>query len=270
MSADTLPSTLPAQVIEVADGFWNIRGSFKIAGIIDIGTHASLVRRGNGSFVLLDACDFSAEVQQWIAALTGDGAELEAVLHLHPFHTLHVASAHERFPKATLFGTSRHHAKLASLPWDERRIEDAAAQELFSDDFTFTVPRGVDFVSSDENVHFSSVLALHRATRTLHVDDTLMYMRLPLLLRWLTRDMVRFHPTLAKVLEPRPDAAAEFRAWAQELIALCREAENLCAAHTRVLLGRDNRGASIAERVEGALAKAEGKLRAHESAQAAA
>lgn len=257
----------PANVIEVADGFWNIRAPFRI-GLIEIGTHASLVRLGSGKFVLLDACAFSEEVHQWIGELTGGGDNLEAVLHLHPFHTLYVAMAHERYPKATLFGTARHVEKLGALPWDERRVDDAAVHQLYAEDFAFTVPRGVDFISANEKLHFASVIAFHRASRTLHVDDTLLYIKLPLLLRWIARDVFRFHPTLAKVLEKRAGATDEFRAWAGELVELCREAKNLCAAHSTVLLERDNRGASIAERVEAAFARVEGTLRAHERALA--
>jgi hypothetical protein len=43
------------QIIKIADDFWNIRGEFKIGGIVNIGTHASLVRCASGKFVLLDA-----------------------------------------------------------------------------------------------------------------------------------------------------------------------------------------------------------------------
>ena len=53
---DLARAPLPSNVIEVAEGFWNIRGSFKIAGLYDLGTHASLVRRASGKLVLLDAC----------------------------------------------------------------------------------------------------------------------------------------------------------------------------------------------------------------------
>lgn len=259
---------LPPNVIEVADGFWNIRGSYKLGGVIELGTQASLVKLARGTFVLLDACAFSDEVHRWIGELTNGGDRLEAFLHLHPFHTLHVATAHERYPKATLFGTARHIAKLGALPWDERRVEEPAVQQLFADDFEFTIPRGVDFIPADEKLHFASVIAFHRASRTLHVDDTLLYIKLPLLLRWAARDVVRLHPTLAKVLEKRAGATDEFRAWAGEFVALCRDARNLCAAHSAALLERDNRGPSIAERVEAAVAKAESTLRAHERALA--
>jgi hypothetical protein len=37
----------------------------------------------------------------------------------------------------------------------------------------------VDFISDNENHNFSSVLAYHLASKTLHVDDTLILLRLP-------------------------------------------------------------------------------------------
>jgi hypothetical protein len=42
-------------IITVAEGFWNFRGSFRIAGILDVGTQAALVRLASGRYVLLDS-----------------------------------------------------------------------------------------------------------------------------------------------------------------------------------------------------------------------
>ena len=126
------------------------------------------------------------------------------------------------------------------------------------------MPRGVELVPKNDKLHFSSVLALHRASRTLHVDDTLIYMRLPWPLRLFTSDVTRLHPTLDAVLERRPDAAEDFRAWARELVEHARGVKNLCAAHSAVLLGRNNEGESIAARIEAAVRKAEATLKAHE------
>lgn len=251
-------------MIEVADGFWNIRGSYKIAGLYDLGTHASLVRRASGKLVLLDACAIEGDARRWLAEQTREGEDLEAILHLHPFHTLHVRSVHEAFPRAKLYGTARHHAKLADLPWEPLLTEDAALHKQFRDDLGFSVPRGVDFVPKDENLHFSSVLAFHGASKTLHVDDTLIYKHLPWPIRLFKADMTRLHPTLGKVLEHRKGAVADFRAWASELIELTRDVKNLCAAHSTVLLATTNPGASIVARVEAAVRDAEGKLVAHE------
>jgi len=254
----------PRNVIEVADGFWNIRGSFMIAGIFDLGTHASLVRRASGKLVLLDACALTEETQRWIREQTRGGEDLEAILHLHPFHTLHVRSAHEAFPRAKLYGTARHRAKFADLPWEPLLTEDAACHALFREDLAFSVPRGVDFIPKDESLHFASVLAFHNASKTLHVDDTLIYMRVPWPFRIFKPDLTRLHPTLGRVLEQRAGAVADFRAWARELVEQTRDVQNLCAAHSTVLLASKNDGASIGARVEAAVRDVEGKLAAHQ------
>jgi hypothetical protein len=99
------------------------------------------------------------------------------------------------------------------------------------------------FVSPIRNVHFSSVLML----RLLGLKDSM-----------------SFHPALAKALEKRAGAAADFRDWAEELIERWRDAQNLCAAHTATLRSRQNNGASIHARLVKALAKVEGTLTAHQ------
>jgi hypothetical protein len=258
--------SLPRAVLDVGNGFWNIRGSFKIAGVVDIGTHASLVRRKNGKFVLLDACELGPEVREWLLAETADGADVEAVLHLHPFHTLHVVACHALFPKATHYGTARHAKKARDLPWHPLRVDDEKLHQAFADDFDFTIPRGVDFIPSDPKLHFSSVLAFHKASKTLHVDDTLLHLRLPPPLSYFKAPVTRFHPTLAKVLERRPGAVADFRTWAHELIDRLGDTQNLCAAHSAALLQRDNQAEPIVERVQAALQRVEGTLEAHERA----
>lgn len=253
------------EIIRVADGFWNLRGSFKIGGLLDIGTHVSLVRRRNGKFVFLDSYPLGGREEKEIDELTGGGKNVEAILNLHPFHTIHVLRMHERYPHARLHGTARHVAKFPDLPWEDARTEQPALHAMFADDLEFSVPRGVDLVSADENVHFSSVLALHGASKTIHVDDTLMYFRLPKLMRWFgLADALRFHPTLARALEKRAGAAGDFRAWAQELIERWGAAENLCAAHAATLTAGENRGASIPARMIKALAGTDATLRAHQ------
>ncbi|MGB5102027.1 MAG: hypothetical protein WBO04_01745 [Steroidobacteraceae bacterium] len=249
-------------ILKVADDFLNIRGSFKVAGLVDIGTQCSLVRRANGRFVFLDSCTLGGAVQREVDALTNGGKDVEAILNLHPFHTIHVNAMHQRYPRARLYGTARHLAKLPELPWEKTRTEQPRLHELFEDDFEFSVPRGVDFISANENVHFSSVLVLHRASRTIHVDDTLMYVRLPLPMRALgLRDTLFFHPTLRQALEKRKGAGLDFREWAEELAAGWRDAENLCAAHTTALTAAQNKGDSVHDRILAALDKVSGTLR---------
>jgi hypothetical protein len=253
------------KILGIADDFWNIRGSFKIAGLIDIGTQASLIRLKNGKFIFLDSYKPGSAIRREIDQLTDDGKDVEAVLNLHPFHTIHVPWMHERYPHAQHFGTARHLSRFPDLKWQKACTEDAELHSLFSKDLEFSVPRGVDFISADENVHFSSVLVFHPASRTIHVDDTLMYIRLPLLMRWFgLPDAMSFHPTLAKVLQHRKGAAHDFSLWAGDIAERWHAAENLCAAHTTTLLAEDNNGLSIHDRMLKALDKVNSTLKTHE------
>ena len=111
------------KLIDVGNGFWNIRGSFKIAGLIDIGTQISLIQRANGKFVFLDSYTLSDDLAAEIEQITGGSENVEAILNLHPFHTVHVQAMHQRYPKARLHGTARHVERFADLPWHDLRTE---------------------------------------------------------------------------------------------------------------------------------------------------
>jgi hypothetical protein len=201
-------------------------------------------------------------VQRDVDALTNGGKDVEAIINLHPFHTVHARAMHQRYPKARLYGTARHLSRFPDLPWQKSRTEQTRLHKLFEEDFEFSVPRGVDFISANENVHFSSVLVLHRASRTIHVDDTLMYVRLPLPMRALGfRDLLLFHPSLRQALQKRKAAGRDFRDWAEELAERWRDAENLCAAHTTALTAAQNHGDSLHDRILAALDKVSGTLR---------
>ena len=247
-------------IIKAAEDFWNIRGDFKIGGILNIGTQCSLVRLHNDRFVLLDAYALSGEIKAAVDETTDNGALLDAIINLHPFHTVHVEATHVMYPKAKLFGTRRHVEKFPNLPWQSMLVESAEFAAAYAEDFSFTVPGGVDFISSNENLHFSSVLAYHKASRTIHVDDTLMYLPLPGLIGKLRAPKLSFHPTLFLTLEARSGAAAEFRAWAQQLATSWVEAENLCAAHSATIVQSND----LSRQILDALGRVEKVLRKHE------
>ena len=252
------------QIIKIAENFWNIRGDFKIGGLLNIGTHASLVRCANGKYVLLDAYTLHSSLKAEVDALTNKGADIDAIINLHPFHTIHVERMHEQYPDARLFGTQRHHERFPGLPWQPELTESAECAALFAEDFEFSIPAGVDFISSNEHLHFSSVLAYHKASKTIHSDDTLMYLPLPGLLGKLKKPEIGFHMTLAKTLEKRAGATQDFRNWAIQLSERWGAAENLCAAHSATLLGANNTADSIAARILRAVQKVEKTLKAHE------
>ncbi|MEN0066600.1 MAG: hypothetical protein AAGA48_30990 [Myxococcota bacterium] len=220
------------RIEQISDDFYSIRGSFKIGGLLDIGTHAALVRKADGRFVMLDSYTLKDDVEAQVAALTEDGALLDAILNLHPFHTVHCKRVHAQFPNAKLYGTVRHAKKAPDLPWQTLTTDDPALHASFAEDFEFSVPAGVDFISDNENIHFSSVLARHRASRTVHVDDTLSYAQLPGVVRmfgW--NDVFAFHPTLGTALLRKAGAAAAFRTWAQDIATRWRDTTTMATAH---------------------------------------
>lgn len=242
---------------EITDGFWNVRGSFRVGPGLDLGTQTSLARLATGRFVLLDSYTLTGDVLERVHALTDGGAAIEAIVNLHPFHTMHVAGVHTQFPHARMFGTRRHMGREPDLPWADVRSEDPALEDHFGGEFRFLVPAGLALVPDDERVHASSVLALHGPTRTLHVDDTLNFVPLPLI------GGLAFHPTLRRALERRAGAAADFRAWAEQLAVLCEGVDHVCTAHLRT--PASVRGApQISAAVRRALTKVESTLAKHE------
>ncbi|MGJ8669837.1 MAG: hypothetical protein ACSHXK_10145 [Oceanococcus sp.] len=252
------------RILQISDDFWNIRGEFKVGGILNIGTHASLVRRSSGKFVLLDAYTLKGKVKEQVDALTNGGEDIEAIINLHPFHTVHVNKAHQQFPAAKLYGTQRHIDKFPDLPWQDELTESAECAALFADTFELSIPAGVDFISSNEHLHFSSVLAYHKASKTIHSDDTLMYLPLPGPLGKIKTPEIKFHLTLSRTLQKRAGAAQEFRDWAQQLAQQWADAENLCAAHSANLLGQQHPSASVSGQILRALQKVEKALHRHE------
>ncbi len=246
------------RIVDMGEGFWNIRGSFKLLGLLDIGTQASLVRLASGKFVLLDAYTLRGEVKRQVFELTRGGDDIEAVIHTHPFHTVHTEAVAEQLPKAKQYGTRRHVRKFPDVRWEDAHAEDPELHERYQTDLGFSVPRGVDFIPDNQNLHFASVLVFHRASRSLHVDDTLTYSKLPLV------GGLSFHPTLSFVLQKRPGAAAEFRDWAGDLVERCGEVEHLCTAHARELPPEPGPEQSVGDQVRAAYEKIAGTVDKHE------
>lgn len=220
---------------QLADTFWNLRGVYRVGGVLDIGTHMSVARRPDGRFVVIDGCALEDAQRAALMALTGDGAQVAAVVHVHPFHTLHVEATHRLFPAATLYGTARHRRRAPSLPWDDAPVEAWGREHPLADVFDLSMPDGVDFVCPDERVHVASVLVRDRHARIVHVDDTLNVMAGPgMLRRVLPQSSLRMHPMLSKGLKPGAGAADAYAAWARDLAAQWADTRIVCAAHSAV------------------------------------
>lgn len=248
-------------LVDCGNGFWNLRAPFKIKGLINIGTQASLIDKGDGRFLWLDCAPLDGEAERQVMAMTDGGEKVDAVLNLHPFHTMFCEDFHRRFPKADFYGSSRHKRMCTSIPWKSDLVEQEAVASRFGDILSFTVPRGVDYISGDESVHFSSVMAFHRASATVHSDDTLTFLRdrFPVSLFPKLRGL-NFHMKLGQALQRRPGAVAEFRDWVRELAEGWDDAARLCAAHNGIaeFPRRDFR-----EQVKDALARVEPVLANH-------
>ena len=232
---------MKTEIKELDGGFWNLRGSFHIAGI-DIGTHSSLLRLSDGQFIILDSYTLTDNQRALVRTLTDEGRLLKAVINLHPYHTVHVERMFQDFPEASHFGTQRHHDRFPELNWQPLLTEQLEADNPFKDDVLFSCPKGVGLVTGNENVHFASVMAFHKPSRTIHVDDTLMILQAPYAINGLLtkigiRPLIQFHPTLALALKKQPKAAEEFEIWVNRLIdSWGKEANNVCAAHSGVSL----------------------------------
>ena len=249
------------RLTQLADTFWNLRGIHRLGGLIDIGTQMSVVRRPDGRFVVIDGCALDDAQRAALLALTGGGAQVDAVVHVHPFHTLHVEATHRLLPHATLYGTGRHHTKFPTLPWAGTPVETWADAHPLADVFELSVPDGVDFVCPDERVHTASVLVRHRASGIVHVDDTLNVLAAPGPLRdVLPQSALKMHPMLAKALTPAAGAADAYARWARELAVRWADTPVVCAAHSAVRkLGQGG----FREEMEAALAGVERTLARH-------
>ena len=220
---------------KLADTFWNVRGVHRIAGVLDIGTHMSLVQRSDGGFVVIDGCGLDESQRAAIMALTGNGERVVAVVHVHPFHTLHVGNTHRLFPSAALYGTARHHQRDPSLQWRGEPVEGWKDDHPLADLFDLSVPDGVEFVCLDERVHVASVLVRHRQTGVVHVDDTFNVMAAPGFLGGLLPvSSLRMHPMLGRALQKRAGSADAYAAWARALADRWADTRIVCAAHSAV------------------------------------
>lgn len=220
---------------QLAHDFWNLRGTFKVAGLLNLATQLSLVRRSDGRFIVLDSYTPSETQRQALLGLTAGGTLVDAIINVHPFHTLHCEPLHQLLPAARLIGTRRHLQRAPRLPWDPHVIEDVATQADFADDLDFSLPAGLDLVPHNESVHASSVLVRHRRSGIVHVDDTLNVLAAPGPLgKWLPQSRLKFHPTLSRALQPRAGAADAFDRWARALAERWAGTPFVCAAHSAV------------------------------------
>jgi len=214
----------------IGPGFWNVRQSFYIDGV-DIGTQMSLIQLKSGNFLVLDTVGLSPELLGDINSLTQNGKLIQAVIATHPFHTTYFPSFYQQFPNVPFFGTPRHLIIEPQIPW-AGSMWDCANRQKWLPEVHMRIPRGSEFVNpqpADSN-HFSGIHVFHVASKTIHVDDTV------IVDEPFAGDMV-FHPSLVTVgLYHIPESPTAFKNWVQNYIDQW-DFDTICAAHNGVKMG---------------------------------
>lgn len=161
------------EINDLGSGFWNIRGSFKVNGVLDVGAQCSLVKLDSGKFIFLDSYELKDEVRDTVMKLTNNGQDVEAVLNVHPFHTVHCEQMAKDFPQATFYGSRRHPEQAPNVDWSDDLVESEAVAKRYPE-LEFSMPKGIYYIAPDDSVHAGSLLVYHPASKSLHVDDTFM------------------------------------------------------------------------------------------------
>ncbi len=217
------------KIYDLGAGFWSIRGSFIKNGILDIGVQCALVKLSSGRFIFLDSYTLKDDVRAQVMALTNDGQDVEAVLNVHPFHTVHCEQMAKDFPQATFYGSSRHPKQVPNVKWSDDLVESDAVAERYPE-LEFSLPKGIYYIAPDESVHASSLLVFHPASLSIYVDDTF---EIPpsKLINTVQADL-GLHPTTLKALKDEPNAGKEYCDWATQLAHKWRDVRNFCGAHS--------------------------------------
>lgn len=228
------------KIIDLGSGFYNIRGNFRIGGILNIGTQCSLVQLDSQRYIFLDSYTLTGDIKDQIMAMTNDGKLVEAILNVHPFHTVHCEQMARDFPNAILYGASRHQQKFPHLNWAPETVESQTVADRYPQ-LQFSVPDGIYYIHPNENIHVSSLLVYHSASQALHVDDT--FNALPhfdtidSLLKKIhySPKKLYLNPLTKLALKPEPNAGKAFCDWAAHLADAWQSTQYLCAAHAEVV-----------------------------------
>ncbi|CAF0931040.1 unnamed protein product [Adineta ricciae] len=237
------PVSVEKQVLfRVGSQFWNIRVNFKkFAGLVDIGSHMSLIQLRNGNFLIINPVILTDHSRSEVDCLTENGTTIEAVIGVHPFHTLAFPSFYKIYPNAKYYGTPRHLRRLKQIPW-AGSLDDCQIRRKWEPEVEMRIPAGAEFVNPlpESSNHFVSVFVFHRPSRTLHVDDTIVYGDHPSFLLKLIgfkHGTMAFHPSIkGSGLYPTVEAPSQFRSWMEKILNDWNF-DNICCAHSGVKMG---------------------------------
>ena len=217
------------EIHDLGKGFWNIRGSFIKNGVLDIGVQSALIKLASERFIFLDSYTLTGDVREQVMGLTNDGKDVEAVLNVHPFHTVHCAQMAKDFPQALFYGSRRHHQQVPEVYWAKDVVESATVAARYTE-LKFSLPKGIYYISPDENIHAGSLLVYHPASQSIYVDDT--FEIPPSKLFNAVQPTLGLHPTTKQALKNAKNAGEQYCAWATALAHQWRDTHYFCGAHS--------------------------------------
>lgn len=235
-----LNGSINDRIVTIGRSFYNIRSPFKVLfGLIDVGTHMSLIRLNTGKFIIIDTIEIDIELKMYIDELTNNGELIEAVLATHPFHTVYFPAFYKLYPNAKYYGCPRHIKNITSITWEGNFQNETTLKLWESENIYLRIPDGVEFINPAETNHFSSVFVFHQPSRTIHVDDTIGYHHNPgCVLRCVAgarANKMNFW-NLKIGLKHDNDAPMQFKRWIEKLI-LDWDFDNVCTAHSANKIG---------------------------------
>ena len=220
------------KIYDLGAGFWSIRGSFIKDNIIDIGGQCALIKLQSGRFIFLDSYSLTGEVRAQVMTLTTNGDEVEAVLNVHPYHTVHCAQMAKDFPHADFYGSARHATQVPEVQWSNDLVESDVIAQRYPE-LEFSLSKGIHYISPDDSTHAGSLLVHHPASCSTYVDDT--FEVPPSKLFNDVQPKLGLHITTKKALIDAPDAAKQYHDWVTQLAHQWRDTRNFCAAHSGLI-----------------------------------
>lgn len=109
----------------------------------------SLIQLRNGNFLVIDTVMISDQLKRELDDLTNNGTKIEAVLAVHPFHTLAYSDFHKMYPNVKYYGTPRHIRKLTEIKWTGQldEIDNRALLSKWAPEVELRIPAGKTIIN---------------------------------------------------------------------------------------------------------------------------
>jgi len=228
--------TTTQRLTPIGNNFWNVRSRFvKFKGLVDIGTHMSIIKLANGNYLLFSTVPLTDDLKQEIDALTDNGKKIEAFVAKHPFHPLAFPGFYQAYPNVPFYGTPRHIRVQKDIKWTGD-VNDVGIQKKWEPEVFMRIPAGAEFVAPvpESYNHFNCMWVFHPESKTIHVDDTINYFSNPSMIMKVAgkkKGCMEFHDSLkGPALFPKPESPKQLKEWCDAVIKDW-DFDNMCCAH---------------------------------------